>query len=104
MVIGVFNVEIARSCKIEGEVLKEKLREPGAPLDGQPMMTTIENGVAIFGILGAWDSYDNWVNVTVRNLVSRNAAIHVIGIYCGVPQSLECFRVARKVLEEAGEL
>jgi len=28
------------------------------------------------------------------------AIIHVIGIYCGVPQSLECFRVARKVLEE----
>ena len=29
------------------------------------------------------------------------AIIHVIGIYCGVPQALECFRVARKVLEEA---
>ena len=27
------------------------------------------------------------------------AIIHVIGIYCGVPQALECFRVARKVLE-----
>lgn len=28
------------------------------------------------------------------------AIIHVVGIYCGVPQALECFRVARKVLEE----
>tara|TARA_Y100000588_G_scaffold344786_1_gene391356 strand:- start:2907 stop:3110 length:204 start_codon:yes stop_codon:yes gene_type:complete len=28
--------------------------------------------------------------------------IHVIGIYCGVPQALECFRSARKVLEEEG--
>ena len=28
------------------------------------------------------------------------AIIHVIGIYCGVPQALECFRVAKKVLEE----
>lgn len=28
------------------------------------------------------------------------AIIHVIGIYCGVPQALECFRVARQVLEE----
>ena len=28
------------------------------------------------------------------------AIIHVIGIYCGVPQALECFRVARKVLNE----
>ena len=26
--------------------------------------------------------------------------IHVIGIYCGVPQALECFKVAKKVLEE----
>lgn len=32
------------------------------------------------------------------------AAIHVVGIYCGVPQALECFRVARKVLQEAGRL
>jgi 4-carboxymuconolactone decarboxylase len=28
------------------------------------------------------------------------AIIHVIGIYCGIPQALECFRSARKVLEE----
>ena len=28
------------------------------------------------------------------------AIIHVVGIYCGVPQGLECFRVARRVLEE----
>ena len=28
------------------------------------------------------------------------AILHVIGIYCGVPQALECFRSARKVLEE----
>jgi 4-carboxymuconolactone decarboxylase len=26
----------------------------------------------------------------------------VVAIYCGVPQGLECFRVARKVLQEAG--
>ena len=32
------------------------------------------------------------------------AIIHVVGIYCGVPQALECFRVARKVLEEDGQL
>ena len=28
------------------------------------------------------------------------AIIHVVGIYCGVPQALECFRAAKKVLEE----
>ena len=32
------------------------------------------------------------------------AIIHAIAIYCGVPQSLECMRVARKVLEERGML
>jgi len=28
--------------------------------------------------------------------------IHVVAIYCGVPQSLECFRAAREVFEEKG--
>jgi 4-carboxymuconolactone decarboxylase len=32
------------------------------------------------------------------------AAIHAVGIYAGVPAAVECFRIARKVLEEAGEL
>jgi len=41
------------------------------------------------------------MNVTKEEL---RAIIHVIGIYCGVPQGVECFRIARKVLEEAGEL
>ncbi len=29
-----------------------------------------------------------------------NIAATVLSIYCGVPQALECFRAARKVLEE----
>ena len=43
----------------------------------------------------------------ITNGVSKEeirAIIHVVGIYCGVPQSLECFRVARKVLEEKNML
>ena len=32
------------------------------------------------------------------------AAIHTVGIYAGVPAAVECFRIARTVLEEAGEL
>ena len=32
------------------------------------------------------------------------AIVHVIAIYCGVPQGIECFRSARKVLEEKGLL
>jgi 4-carboxymuconolactone decarboxylase len=43
----------------------------------------------------------------IRNGVSKEeirAIIHVVGIYCGVPQALECFRVAKKVLEETAKL
>ena len=39
----------------------------------------------------------------ITNGVSKEeirAIIHVIGIYCGVPQALECFRVAKKVFGE----
>ncbi|MEO1651088.1 MAG: carboxymuconolactone decarboxylase family protein, partial [Pseudomonadota bacterium] len=44
-------------------------------------------------------------NGAINNGVTKEeirAIIHVIAIYCGVPQSLECFRVARKVLTERG--
>ena len=39
----------------------------------------------------------------LKNGVSQDdsrAIIHVIAIYCGVPQGLECFRVERKVLKK----
>ena len=39
----------------------------------------------------------------IKNGVTREeirAIIHVIGIYCGVPQALECFRAAKNVLDE----
>ena len=32
------------------------------------------------------------------------AIVHVIAIYCGVPQGMECMRSARKVLEEEDKL
>ena len=32
------------------------------------------------------------------------AIVHVIAIYCGVPQGMECMRSARKVLEQEGKL
>jgi Uncharacterized homolog of gamma-carboxymuconolactone decarboxylase subunit len=38
-----------------------------------------------------------------RNGVSWDeirSIIHVVAIYCGVPQSLECFRSAKKIMEE----
>ena len=57
-------------------------------------------------MIGALDKMHEWeihCRGAITNGVSKEeirAIIHVIAIYCGVPQSLECFKVARKVLEE----
>ena len=43
------------------------------------------------------------IKVGIGNGVTKEelrAIVHVIGIYCGVPQALECMRAARKVLDE----
>lgn len=63
--------------------------------------------LAMIGALGKMHEWEIHCRGAVRNGVSREeirAVIHVVGIYCGVPQALECFRVARKVLEEEGLL
>tara|TARA_B100000686_G_C16026993_1_gene588749 strand:- start:29 stop:400 length:372 start_codon:yes stop_codon:yes gene_type:complete len=36
-------------------------------------------------------------NVTREEL---RAILHIISVYCGVPTAVECFKIARKVLEE----
>ena len=57
-------------------------------------------------MIGALDKMHEWelhCRGAIRNGVSFEeirAIIHAIGIYCGAPQALECFRVARQVLEE----
>lgn len=63
--------------------------------------------LSMIGALGKMHEWELHCRGALRNGVSKEeirAIIHVIGIYCGVPQALECFRAARKVLEEAGEL
>ena len=63
--------------------------------------------LAMIGALGKMHEFEVHCNGAVTNGVSVEeirAIIHVIGIYCGVPQSLECFRAARKVLNERGLL
>ena len=47
------------------------------------------------------------LNGAINNGCSVNeirAAIHAIAIYCGVPQGVECFRIAREVLTARGLL
>ena len=59
--------------------------------------------LSMIGALGKMHEWEIHCRGAINNGVTMEeirAIIHVIGIYCGVPQSLECFRVARKVLEE----
>lgn len=59
--------------------------------------------LAMIGALGKMREWEIHCRGAIGNGVSveeLRAIIHVVGIYCGVPQAVECFRVARKVLEE----
>ena len=63
--------------------------------------------LSMIGALGKMHEWEIHCRGAINNGVSKEeirAIIHVVGIYCGVPQALECFRVARKVLEEEGHL
>jgi 4-carboxymuconolactone decarboxylase len=63
--------------------------------------------LAMIGALGKMNEWEIHCRGAITNGVTKEqirATIHVVAIYCGVPQSLECFRVARKVLEEDGQL
>ena len=58
--------------------------------------------LAMIGALGKMHEWEIHCKGALNNGVTKNeirAIIHVVGIYCGVPQALECFRVAKKVLE-----
>lgn len=63
--------------------------------------------LAMLGALGRHHEWEVHCRGALNNGVTKEqirAAIHVIGIYSGVPNALECFRIARRVLEETGEL
>lgn len=60
--------------------------------------------LAMLGALGKMNEWETHCKGAITNGVTKKeiqAIIHVVGIYCGVPQALECFRVAQKVLAEA---
>ena len=59
--------------------------------------------LAMIGALGKMTEWELHCRGAIKNGVTREelrAIIHVVGIYCGVPQALECMRAARKVLGE----
>jgi 4-carboxymuconolactone decarboxylase len=72
----------------------------------EPKTRSLMN-LAMIGALGKmheWETHCRGALANGCSVEEIRAAIHVVGIYCGVPQALECFRVARKVLEEAGRI
>lgn len=61
--------------------------------------------LAMLGALGTTHEWELHCRGALANGVSRDeirAIIHVVGIYGGVPRAVECFRAARKVLDDAG--
>lgn len=59
--------------------------------------------LAMIGALGKMNEWEIHCRGAIKNGATKEeirAAVHIIAIYCGVPQGLECFRHARKVLEE----
>ena len=63
--------------------------------------------LAMIGALGKMNEWELHCRGAINNgctVEEIRAIIHVVAIYCGVPQGLECFRAARKVLDEQGML
>ncbi len=61
--------------------------------------------LTMIGALGKMHEWELHCKGAIKNGVTKEelrAIIHVIAIYCGVPQSLECFRAARRAMEAAG--
>ena len=59
--------------------------------------------LAMIGALGKMHEWEIHCRGAIGNGVTQDelrAIVHVIGIYCGVPQAVDCFRVAKKVLAE----
>ena len=72
----------------------------------EPKTRSLMN-LAMLGALGRMHEWETHCRGALTNGVSKEeirAAIHVVAIYAGVPCGVECFRVARKVLTEAGQL
>ena len=63
--------------------------------------------LTMLAALGKMDEFEVHLKGALTNGVNVNeikSILHVIAIYCGVPQGGECFKIARVILEEAGEL
>ena len=60
--------------------------------------------LTMIAALGRMEEWKLHCRGALKNGVTREqlrAAIHVVGIYCGAPAAVECFRIAREVFAEA---
>ena len=61
--------------------------------------------LAMIAALGKMHEWELHCRGAIKNGVTKDqlrAIVHVIAIYCGVPQGVECFRSANKIIEETG--
>ena len=71
--------------------------------DSIDMKTRSMMNLTMIAALGKMHEWEIHCKGAFKNGVTKKqlrAILHVIGIYCGVPQAMECFRVAKKVLDE----
>ncbi len=54
--------------------------------------------IAALGKMHEWELHLNGAINNGCSVEEIRAAIHAVAIYCGVPQGVECFRIAREVL------
>ncbi|WP_298810013.1 carboxymuconolactone decarboxylase family protein [uncultured Psychrobacter sp.] len=60
--------------------------------------------IAALGKMHEWELHLNGAINNGCSVEEIRAVIHAIAIYCGVPQGVECFRIAREVLTTRGLL
>ncbi|MEB8387016.1 carboxymuconolactone decarboxylase family protein [Rhodobacteraceae bacterium KMM 6894] len=72
-----------------------------------PPKTRSMMNLAMLGAMGRSHEWEIHCRGALRNGVTKDeirACIHAVAIYAGVPLGVECFRTARRVLEEEGLL
>ena len=61
--------------------------------------------LAMIAALGKMHEWELHCRGAIKNGVTKEqlrAIVHVIAIYCGITQGVECFRSANKIIEETG--
>lgn len=72
-----------------------------------PAKTRSLMNLTMLAALNRMHEWELHLNGAINNGVTKEeirAAIHAVAIYAGVPAGVECFRIARRVLEARGML